>query len=550
MKSFKIVGFLVVVLFLGIFFRQEVLAESCITSGDCNSSEPYCIDNICSPCKDSCSSGSYCNETSKVCESFCKDQPGTIWKNGSCVIPNPGESISSGITPDESVSEKAPGDVRCWTKTDCVEYRKKNYDLNESEALIGFYSAEDHSDAKDACGTMRGGEVMGFCSPDTTAKTAIAFGTINTFENFGEFLRFIYQYGFLIAGVLAVFMIMVAGIQWLSSAGNQEKIGAAKKRIIGAVIGLLILSLSYTILNFINPYLVNFRLPQVWIINKSLVGIEFCHQIPDFKSKEKFKLVGNPSEELKEEKISSAYSTGGLSLSYNEKEFNCGNQYIYTSAPTSKSICRGSFCSGDSVCIAIPDKKGYSCQQGVLKGDIIPGDFLDRIVGDWDNNAVNDIDLYAVCDDGQRKIVSGGYNIFEDSSGNQGVYVVAVTTENIKKAMAECGKKNEDTAGFLLYPDFDKRTGNFSKFMGTDFDWIDEPHWLGKQPNNKPQNRSIAVDLGSKNTEFFNKLKNDVQISYDAQKYSAKDFLIPVEYFIGNERFQLDIEVSRVGNAE
>ncbi|HQL52581.1 MAG TPA: pilin [Candidatus Magasanikbacteria bacterium] len=550
MKKIKIIGFLVIVLFLSIFVFNESLAvdvgADCLVDTQCVPDFPFCGDNLkCVECKHN-------NDCKKKYSDGSK--PGCV--NGVCQAVSVDNSAprSSKSKSDKSTSGFTPGDARCWTKTDCVEYRKKALKvLDDNDALAGFYSAEDHSDAEAACGKMRGGEVMGFCSPYTEVKTAISFGTVKTFANFGEFVKFIYQYGFLVAGVLAVFMIMVAGIQWLSSAGNQDKIGAAKKRIIGAIVGLLILALSYTILNFINPYLVNFRLPQTWIINKSLMGIEFCHQIPDYNDKEAFKLIGGPNDKLDEGVISSKYKAGNFDLEYNDS-FTCGNQYIYSSAPTDKSIiCRGSICDENSVCIAMPDKKSYQCQLGVLSGKIHPGDLLDQLFGIWDDNAVNDIDFYAVCNNGERKEVPGsGYKIFKDQNDKQGAYVVTATSDNIKSAMSKCGGP-EKTAGFLLYPDFDKRVGKIAKAgllkggTGFDFNWFDEPHWLGRRPNIKTD-ESKAVDLGGKYTDFFKKLANNEKINFMAQDYDAGDFLIPVNYFISNtnQKFQLNIVVKEV----
>lgn len=70
-----------------------------------------------------------------------------------------------------------------------------------------------------------------------------------------EYINGIYKYGFGVAGILAAIMLMAGGIIWLISAGDASKIGQAKDIITGSVIGLIILSTSYIILNTINPNL-------------------------------------------------------------------------------------------------------------------------------------------------------------------------------------------------------------------------------------------------------------------------------------------------------
>ena len=59
--------------------------------------------------------------------------------------------------------------------------------------------------------------------------------------------------------MLAIVLIIVAGLQWTVSGGNPEMIKRAQKRISGALIGLALAVGSYTILYTINPELVEFR---------------------------------------------------------------------------------------------------------------------------------------------------------------------------------------------------------------------------------------------------------------------------------------------------
>src|SRR3989344_707793 len=73
----------------------------------------------------------------------------------------------------------------------------------------------------------------------------------------------VYKFLVGIAALAAVFMIMIAGYRWLFAGGNSGAIDDAKKRIKGAVAGLVIALLSYTILNLINPELVNLKLENM-----------------------------------------------------------------------------------------------------------------------------------------------------------------------------------------------------------------------------------------------------------------------------------------------
>jgi len=58
-----------------------------------------------------------------------------------------------------------------------------------------------------------------------------------------------YLLGFL--GIIAIIIILYGGFVWLTSAGNEEKVGQAKKIITAGVIGLVIIFVSYALASFV-----------------------------------------------------------------------------------------------------------------------------------------------------------------------------------------------------------------------------------------------------------------------------------------------------------
>ena len=83
----------------------------------------------------------------------------------------------------------------------------------------------------------------------------------------------IYQYGATVAGLVAMFMIVLAGWKWLMAAGNPEKIATAKDTIQGAILGLILLFGSYLLLAQISSRLVNFA--NLEVIPVPSVNIDF-----------------------------------------------------------------------------------------------------------------------------------------------------------------------------------------------------------------------------------------------------------------------------------
>ena|SRR3989338_5516696 len=61
--------------------------------------------------------------------------------------------------------------------------------------------------------------------------------------------------GFL--GIVAIIVILYGGFVWLTSAGNEEKVGQAKKIITAGIIGLIIIFVSYAIATFVINQLIS-----------------------------------------------------------------------------------------------------------------------------------------------------------------------------------------------------------------------------------------------------------------------------------------------------
>lgn len=87
-----------------------------------------------------------------------------------------------------------------------------------------------------------------------------------------EYISGIYKYAVAIVSIIAIVMIMVGGLRWLTAGGNASAIGGAKEMISGAVIGLFLVLGSYTVLYTVNPDLVNFKNLQIKLIEKQTIG--------------------------------------------------------------------------------------------------------------------------------------------------------------------------------------------------------------------------------------------------------------------------------------
>jgi len=82
-----------------------------------------------------------------------------------------------------------------------------------------------------------------------------------SFQNFSltldmplnEIVAWFYYFIIGVAGLAAFVMLVTGGVKYLTSAGNPSAIGDAKDQIKSALLGLLIILMSWLILQVINP---------------------------------------------------------------------------------------------------------------------------------------------------------------------------------------------------------------------------------------------------------------------------------------------------------
>lgn len=56
---------------------------------------------------------------------------------------------------------------------------------------------------------------------------------------------------FVVAALLALVFLIIGGVKWLTSQGEKEGVNKARETIVAAIVGLVIIFLSYLIVNFI-----------------------------------------------------------------------------------------------------------------------------------------------------------------------------------------------------------------------------------------------------------------------------------------------------------
>ncbi len=75
----------------------------------------------------------------------------------------------------------------------------------------------------------------------------------------GTYIAAIYGYALVAGSIVAVTMLMIAGLQYATARGDSKHVEQAKKRIGNAVAGIILLLLAYNIAFFIDPATTNFE---------------------------------------------------------------------------------------------------------------------------------------------------------------------------------------------------------------------------------------------------------------------------------------------------
>ena len=76
-------------------------------------------------------------------------------------------------------------------------------------------------------------------------------GTIPANTSVGSIITFLVAFIIIIATLAALLYIVIGALQWITSGGDKQRVADARNHIIAAVIGLIVIALSFVIINVI-----------------------------------------------------------------------------------------------------------------------------------------------------------------------------------------------------------------------------------------------------------------------------------------------------------
>lgn len=98
-----------------------------------------------------------------------------------------------------------------------------------------------------------------------------AIGDLGKSQNATSFVQkaipALISFAFLIGGVVFFFMLLLGGIQWISSGGDKQKLEEARGRVTNALIGIIILFATYAVIKIIGAFfhidILNITIPVI-----------------------------------------------------------------------------------------------------------------------------------------------------------------------------------------------------------------------------------------------------------------------------------------------
>lgn len=87
--------------------------------------------------------------------------------------------------------------------------------------------------------------------------------------NFSSLVGIFVQYTLIIAAIIFFFVLLIGGIKWITSEGDEKKVGAARNQLTNALIGLAIIFGAWAIMGIISQMflggqsLLNLTLPTI-----------------------------------------------------------------------------------------------------------------------------------------------------------------------------------------------------------------------------------------------------------------------------------------------
>lgn len=220
----------------------------------------------CAECLDCCTPPAATMATDKACQEHCKGEYKFDTSNKCCTCT--GTSFTDEMTCKTHCAEKEGKSYQYDSNTPpyctCVDEDISTESICSEHCKPNEYKWNESAEPSQRCQCVNpGDEDSSSSSLKAPINLEVGIGGETTTKGISYYIGTVYQFATVIVGVLAAVMIIIGGIQYSASAGNPAALGSAKETITSAIIGLVIVLMSYLILGTFSGKFTNLTEPRI-----------------------------------------------------------------------------------------------------------------------------------------------------------------------------------------------------------------------------------------------------------------------------------------------
>ncbi len=284
---------------------------------------------------------------------------GTFW-----FVPTPAQAVVNGCCEYRLDPNATTNAFETMTDTECEKTVKIKfypaYVPNKETPPTACIAQPDLGDSTPKITNPLDNPILSVGIPGLSLRPSTCTTTECTTPWLGDYIGGLYKYGITAIALLAVIGLMIGGILWTSSAGNDERVGDAKKWIGGSLMGVLISLTAYTVLKIINPALTELSPIKISTITKmDLEEVDVEHP-------------GDVAPGTSTDNVNCPPGVGSLK-EVSKYFMKSGPTYAYTHQGSLRGSCSGSSCLCDcswfaqhvGKCSKLPSLSGEGTSEGL-----------------------------------------------------------------------------------------------------------------------------------------------------------------------------------------
>ncbi|NQU77221.1 hypothetical protein HQ544_00835 [Candidatus Falkowbacteria bacterium] len=196
-------------------------------------------------------------------------------------------------------------------------------------------------------------------APPMAVELNVPFGGKTTVVGLVDYIVTFFTWGVRAIAVIAIIMIMIAGISWMTAVGNAARIDEAKAKIRNSIAGLLLLLGSVFLFSFISPKLTNLNTLNIQMVPSISQSTLWCKNIT---GRGPFKLIATDNKNLPEDAKKELTYTPGVKTAEERKEEEIGTCGVkYSIDEDEENYCFGDVCAKSQVCLQ-ESLSGFYCR--------------------------------------------------------------------------------------------------------------------------------------------------------------------------------------------